>query len=104
MGLFISKDTALSDSIKCYYHRIAEFSFNSFTGKTEVTIFSFITEADADAGKSPYSQASYTLTSVNPLKLITAGDVGVPVLGIVQAMLEAAIVHDVPEFESASIG
>lgn len=104
MGLFIDKNTTLSDSIKCNYHRIGEFSFNSFTGKTLVTVFSFISEADADAGKAAYTQNTYELHTINPMQLIKAGEVGVPVFAIVQDMLESAIVRDVPEFGSAVIG
>jgi hypothetical protein len=104
MGLFIEKDTTLSDTIKTGYHRIGEFSFNSFTGRTLVTVFSFISESDADAGKAPYSQATYELSSVNPLQLIEQSQVGTPLMLIVQQMLETAIVADAPEFSGAIIG
>lgn len=104
MGLFIDKDTTLSASIKCNYHRIVEFSFNSLTGRTLVTIYSYITKADAEAGKAPYSQASHELTTVNPLKLIEQAEVGTPLFLVVQSMLENSIVTDVPEYAEAVIG
>lgn len=104
MGLHKQLDTTLSDSVKASYHRIVEFSFNSLTGKSMVTVMSFISEADEEAGKSPYSQSSYSLSTVNPLKLIEQAEVGAPVMGIVQGMLEAAIVAEVPEFAEATIG
>lgn len=104
MGIHIAKDTALSDSIKANYHRIVEFTFNSITGRCVVVIASYITEADEEDGKAPYSHASYTLTTVNPLQQITVENVGVPLMGIVQSMLEAAIVAEIPEFSGATIG
>lgn len=104
MGIHIAKDTALSDSIKANYHRIVEFSFNSTTGKCVVAVASYITEADEEAGKSPYGHASYTLSTVNPLQLITQGNVGIPLMEIVQQMLESAIVAEIPEFSGATIG
>ncbi len=104
MGLFLDKDTALSENIKCNYHRIVEFSYNSTTNTTIVAIASYISESDEEAGKAPYSSASYKLYSVNPLQLIQESQVGVPVFAIVQNMLEQAIVSDVPEFNGAVIG
>lgn len=103
MGLHKQLDTALSDSVKTTYHRVVELSFNSLTGRVLVTVFSYITEADEEAGKAPYSQSSYELSTVNPLEAIAAGDVGKPVMFKVQQMLEAAIVAEVPEFAGATI-
>lgn len=103
MGLFIQKDTALSDSIKVSYHRIIEFSFNSLTGRCFVIVASYISEADEEAGKAPYSQASFELHTVNPLELITAQQVGVPLMGVVQSILENAILSEVAEFSGATI-
>ena len=96
MALFIDHDTTLSDSIKTTYHRIAEFSFNVFTGKVLVTVFSFITKADADSGKAPYSQANYQLTTIDPVQYAQL----YPVL---QSVLENGILADVPEFNGASL-
>lgn len=104
MGLYKQKDTELSDSIKTNYHRIGEFSFNSFTGKTLVTVFSYITFEDAEAGKAPYTQNSYELISVNPLKIIAEAEVGSPIFLIIQQMLEAAILTDIAEFSGATLG
>lgn len=104
MGLYIEKDTTLSESIKTTYHRIGEFTFNSFTGKTLVTVFSFISFADAEAGKAPYSQQSYELISVDPFKIIQQEEVGTPLFLILQGMLEQALVTDIFEFSGATIG
>lgn len=104
MGLHIAKDTTLSDSIKTNYHRIVEFSFNALTGRTIVVVQSYITEQDEEAGKAPYSQSAHELKTVNPMAVIEAAHAGIPVLGVIQNMLETAIVNEVEEFAGATIG
>lgn len=104
MGIFIDKNTEISSTIKCNYHRIVELSFNSMTGRTMVLLYSYISKVDAEEGKAQYTQYTYELKTVNPLEMIVEGDVGTPVMLKVQAMLEAAIVAEVPEFAGATIG
>ncbi len=103
MGLHKALDTNLSDSVKASYHRIMGFYFDAKTGLTDVTVFSFISEQDEEAGKAPYSQSTYKLATVNPMELIVQSDVGLPVMAKIQAMLEPAIVAEVPEFSDAVI-
>lgn len=94
MGLHKQIDTALSDSIKTTYHRIVEFSFNALTGKATVIVFSYISEADEEAGKAPYQQHTFTLNTVVPSPELWAQ---------VQALLENAIVAETSEFADATI-
>lgn len=103
MGLYIDIPTELSENIHTTYHRIGEFSFNSFTGAINVTVFSFISFEDAESGKSPYSQATYKLSTIDPATLIVSSNVGASLFAIVQTLLESAIVREIAQFSGATI-
>lgn len=104
MGLYKDLDVAFSDSVKANYHRIVNFAFDSEVVKSSVVVKSYVSKADADAGKDHVGVRSFTLSTVNPLELIAEADVGTPVMLKVQALLEAAIIAEVPEFAGAVIG
>lgn len=104
MGLYVDLAVDFSDVVKANYHRIVSFSFDSVSYKTSIVVNSYISQADADAGKSSVGVRGYSLATVNPLELIEAGDVGTPVLLKVQSMLEAAVKAESSDFAGAIIG
>ena len=94
MGLYKDLDVSFSDTVKAGYHRIVEFSFNSITGACLVQVQSYVSKADADAGKAPVLSRGLSL-NVTP---------SVELYADIQALLEAAILAQSSEFEGATIG
>lgn len=104
MGLYKDLAVDFSDVVKASYHRIVSFSFDSVSFTTIVVVSSYISQADAEAGKNSVGTRNASLATVNPLELIAEGDVGTPVMVKIQSMLEAALVAESSDFAGATIG
>ncbi len=103
MPILKSRDTNISDSVKVTFHVIGEYTHNVFTNVTTVQVFGFVSAEDALAGKAPFYNESFRLTSVNADLAIEESSLGQTIKSLIQSQIEQAIVREVSLFKDAQI-